>query len=75
MAKRVSVYNEAAKEATMRYMEAHRDTLKLNFPKGTKERYRQYAKECRGISLTALIMELIEDDIQRNGWVEKKAEE
>jgi hypothetical protein len=62
-------YNESAKRATMKYMAEHRDTLKINIPKGLKNRYKTYA-ESRGTSLTALIMDLIEADIDKHGWEE-----
>ena len=56
-------YDEKAKERTMRYMKEKRDKLTLNLPLGDKERYKQHAKE-KNISLTALIVELIENDIK-----------
>ena len=57
-------YDEKAKERTMRYMNEKRDKLTLNLPKGDKERYRAYA-ESKGKSLTGLIVELIEKDMER----------
>ena len=58
-------YNEKAKERTIRYMNESRDKLTLNLPKGDKDRYKAYA-ESRGKSLTALIVELIEADMENN---------
>ena len=55
-------YDEKAKERTMRYMKEKRDKLTLDLPRGDKERYRQYAQS-RGMSLTRLLVELIEADI------------
>ena len=55
-------YDERAKERTMRYMKEKRDKLTLDLPRGDKERYRQYAQS-RGMSLTRLLVELIEADI------------
>lgn len=59
------MYNEKAKERTMRYMKEKRDKLTLNLPLGDKERYKAHA-ESKGKSLTGLIVELIEDDIAKN---------
>lgn len=56
-------YNEKAKERTIKYMKESRDKLTLNLPKGDKERYKAYA-ESQGKSLTGLIVELIEADME-----------
>lgn len=56
------MYNEQAKERTMKYMKEKRDKLTLDMPKGKKERYKSYA-ESKGKSLTALIMELLDKDM------------
>lgn len=58
-----SKYNEKAKERTMRYMKEKRDKLTLNLPLGDKDRYKAHA-ESKGLSLTALIVELIEKDMR-----------
>lgn len=57
-------YNEKAKERTMRYMNEKRDKLTLNLPKGDKERYKAHAEQ-QGKSLTGLIVELLEKDIEK----------
>lgn len=59
-------YNEKAKERTMRYMKERRDKLTLNLPLGDKERYKNHA-ERKGKSLTGLIVDLIEEDIKKDG--------
>lgn len=59
-------YNEKSKERTMRYMKEKRDKLTLNLPSGDKERYKNHAKRRGKNSLTALIVELIERDIQEH---------
>lgn len=56
-------YNESAKNRTMRYMKENRDKLTLNLPKGKKEEYKKYARY-KDKSLTELIMNLIEADMQ-----------
>ena len=58
-------YDEKSKERTMRYMKEKRDKLTLNLPLGDKERYKAHA-ERKGKSLTGLIVELIEEDIERD---------
>lgn len=58
-------YDEKSKERTMKYMKEKRDKLTLNLPLGDKERYRKYA-ESKGLSLTALIVQLIEKDMTEN---------
>lgn len=57
-------YDEKAKARTIKYMKEKRDKLTLNLPLGDKDRYKQHA-ESRGKSLTALIVDLIEDDIKK----------
>ena len=65
------MYNEKSKERTMRYMKEKRDKLTLNLPLGDKERYKAHA-ECRGKSLTGLIVDLIEEDIKNSDDEEKR---
>lgn len=60
------MYDEKAKERTMKYMKEKRDKLTLNLPLGSKERYKKHA-ESKGKSLTALIVDLVEDDIRNSG--------
>lgn len=57
-------YDEKAKARTMKYMKEKRDKLTLNLPLGDKERYKAHA-ENKGKSLTALIVELLEEDIKK----------
>ena len=66
-------YNEKAKERTMRYKKEKRDKLTLDLPLGNKEKYRTHAEQNRKKSLTALIVELVENDINdyNNGNEEK----
>lgn len=56
-------YDEKAKERTIRYMKDKRDKLTLNLPAGDKERYKAHAEQ-RNMSLTGLIVDLLEKDIQ-----------
>lgn len=57
-------YDEKAKERTIRYMNERRDKLTLNLPKGDKDRYKAHA-ESKGVSLTALIVEMLEKDMAK----------
>ncbi len=59
------MYDEKAKERTMKYMKEKRDKLTLNLPLGSKERYKKHA-ESKGKSLTSLIVDLVEDDIRNS---------
>lgn len=58
-------YNEKSKARTMRYMKENRDKLTLNLPKGAKGKYREYAQS-KGMSLTELIIQLLEEDMQKS---------
>ena len=58
-------YSEKHKKATMKYLKNNRDKLTLTLPLGLKEQYRSHAENNRGVSLTALICKLIDDDIQK----------
>ena len=60
-----SKYTDAQKRAAVKYLTEKTDLIQLRIPKGTKERYKAYAKK-QGKSLTALIVELLENDIEQN---------
>lgn len=47
----------------MKYMKEKRENLNINLPLGDKDRYKKHAAR-RGKSLTALIVDLLEQDIQ-----------
>lgn len=57
-------YDEKSKERTMRYMKEKRDRITIGVPKGDKDRYRSYA-ESKGMSLNALVVKLIEEDMKK----------
>lgn len=61
----ITMYNENAKNRTMKYMKESRDKLTLNLPKGKKDEYKEYAQS-KGLSLTELIMSLIDADMQKS---------
>ena len=60
-----SKYTESQKKATVKYLREKREKLTLNFPLGSKQRYKDYAEK-RGKSLTGLIIELIENEIEKD---------
>lgn len=49
-----------------RYVSKHYDKITVTCPKGQRDRYKTHAEQ-RGKSLTALIVELLENDIKNNG--------
>ena len=59
-------YDKKSKDRTMRYLAEKRDKLTLNLPKGDKDRYKAFA-DSRGQSLTALIVDLLEQEIKKEG--------
>ena len=58
------MYDDKAKARTMKYMKEKRENLNINLPLGDKQRYKEHAQR-QGKSLTALIVDLLEQDIQR----------
>lgn len=56
-------YTDAQKRAATKYLAEKTDLIQLRVPKGEKERYKAYA-ERQGKSLTALIVDLLEQDIK-----------
>lgn len=57
------LYNESAKRATMKYIRENLEEVRFRVKKGDKERYKAHA-ERQGKSLTGLIVDLLEQDIQ-----------
>ncbi|RGG71139.1 hypothetical protein DWW95_06800 [Ruminococcus sp. AF17-6LB] len=58
-------YTEAQKKATAKYMKNNLDDIKVRVPKGKREIYKAHA-ERKGKSLNALIIELLEKDMQEH---------
>lgn len=61
-------YDEKAKERTMKYMKEKRDRIVVGVAKGEKEKYKNHA-ENKGKSLNALIIELLEADMNAAGAI------
>lgn len=57
------MYDDKSKARTMKYMKEKRENLNINLPLGDKDRYKEHAAR-RGKSLTALIVDLLEQDIK-----------
>lgn len=57
------MYNDVSKKATMKYIKENLEEVRFRVRKGEKERYKAHA-ERRGKSLTALIVDLLEQDIK-----------
>lgn len=47
------------------------DDIKIRVAKGNRERYKQYAAK-RGLSLNALIVKLLEEDMKKHGASEEE---
>lgn len=58
-------YSEAQKKATAKYMKNKLDDIKVRVPKGKREVYKAHA-ERQGKSLNALIIELLEKNMQEH---------
>ena len=54
-------YNEGRKNAILKYRKNNIERITLDLPKGKKDEYKAYA-QARGLSLTAYIVQLIEND-------------
>lgn len=54
---------EAEKKAVAKY-HAKLDEIKIRVPKGEREKYKKHA-EAKGISLNALIIKLLEKDMEQ----------
>lgn len=51
----------------MKYRKENKEEVRLDVPKGMKEIYKEYAKK-RGMSLAALIMYLLESEMEKDGF-------
>lgn len=60
-------YTPAQKRAAEKYKAEHREALRLDMPKGSKDKYKAYAQS-KGVSLTKLICDLVEKDMKAAGF-------
>ena len=56
-------YSEATKRATMKYLKEKTDDIRLRTPRGTKDRWREFA-EARGMSMTQFVVACVEKVIE-----------
>jgi predicted HicB family RNase H-like nuclease len=56
-------YTEAQKNASIKYLRENTDDIRIRVPKGKKEEYKALAEQ-NGMSLNALIIELLEQKIK-----------
>ena len=57
-------YSQAQNRATQKYQLANYERIAVRCRKGKKEIYEQLAKD-RGVSLNALILELLENEVKK----------
>lgn len=58
---------ERNKNAIKKYIAEKTDDIRIRVPKGTKDIWKAYAKN-QGISLNALIIKLMEEEINKNSF-------
>lgn len=58
-------YTEAQNKAAQKYLKANYDVVSFRVPKGTREKYNEYARS-KGLSLTQLFVKLIDEDMQNS---------
>lgn len=59
-------YKPSQSKAVTKYISKAYDQVSLRIPKGEREKYKAHA-ESKGMSLNALILELLEEDIRKDG--------
>ena len=57
-------YTDRQNKATQKYIKENLEQISFRVPKGKKDEYKEFA-ESRGLSLTALIVQLIEREMQK----------
>lgn len=58
------MYTKATNKAVQKYCKANYDDIKVRVPKGDREKYKAFA-ESQGKSLNALIVELLDQEMNR----------
>ena len=58
-------YTQARYRANQKYLKAHYEQIAIRVPKGKREVYNRYA-EGRNISLTKLMMDLLEKEMEEH---------
>lgn len=68
------MYDAKSKERTMKYRKENREEVRFDVPKGMKDVYKEFAKK-RGMSLAALIMSIMESEMEKDGFYSAKEEQ
>lgn len=68
------MYDAKSKERTMKYRKENREEVRFDVPKGMKDVYKEFAKK-RGMSLAALIMSIMESEMEKDGFYSVKEEQ
>lgn len=56
---------ESSKNAIKKYIAEKTDDIRLRVPKGTKDRWKEYA-ESQGISLTKFVVQMVEEAMKNS---------
>lgn len=56
---------ESSKNAIKKYIAEKTDDIRLRVPKGTKDRWKEYA-ESQGISLTKFVVQVVEEAMKNS---------
>lgn len=59
-----SKYTDAQKRASIKYLQEKTDDIRIRAPKGTKERWREYA-EMKGESLNQFVIKAVDTIIDK----------
>lgn len=61
-----SVYSEAQKKASIKYLKDKTDDIRLRCPKGTKEKWIEAAEKA-GVSMTQYVVSIVNAHIEKAG--------
>jgi len=67
-------YTQASNRAVQKYSKANYDQIAIRVQKGKRDIFNQYAA-FKGVSVAEMISELIEAEMQKDGWTPKQAAE
>ncbi|MCQ2417781.1 MAG: hypothetical protein MJ071_08220 [Oscillospiraceae bacterium] len=61
------MYNESAKECTLRYKKKHLETVRFDVPKGTLQAYKEFASS-NGESLAQMMRRLVAEEMEKRNY-------
>lgn len=70
----MGTYDEKAKARITRCLEKNYEQVRLTVPKGTLAKYKAFAAS-KGMSMTEMIKQLVEEDMQSRGFEYKESPE